>query len=288
VRAALNGVAPSAAEKKIAITLAVPPNPPIVSGDAGRLQQIAANLLTNAIKFTPAGGNVHVAIEAVHDRARLIVRDDGDGISDEFLPKLFGRFQQADSTTTRRNNGLGLGLSIVANLARLHGGSASASSAGPGKGSVFVVELPVAARLAAAPEPVGPEMREPANLAGIRILLLDDEPDVRESTTVLLRQLGAEVLALASPREVIAGIDQFAPQVLVLDIGMPEEDGYSVMRRVREHARESGRVVPAISLTAHARAEDRTRALEAGFADHLAKPIDIERLTATIRRLADG
>jgi signal transduction histidine kinase/CheY-like chemotaxis protein len=281
VRAALNSVAPAAADKNIAIAFEAPATPPVVSGDASRLQQIAGNLLTNAIKFTPPGGRVHVSIESAMDRARIVVRDDGEGISANFLPKLFGRFQQADTSTTRRHSGLGLGLSIVANLARLHGGSASATSAGPGQGATFVVELPVASRRAADPEPTHPS--EPANLAGIRVLLLDDEADVRDSTSTLLRQFGAEVHAIASPRAVLDEIGRFSPHVIILDIGMPEEDGYSVMRRVREHSRE----IPAVSLTAHARAEDRARALEAGFADHLSKPIDVGRLTVAIRRLAD-
>jgi len=282
IRAALLSIMPAADSKNIQVSFAISGHPPVVSGDPGRLQQIAGNLLTNAIKFTTIGGRIEVLIDSSGDRARLTVRDNGEGIDPEFLPRLFGRFQQADSSTTRRHGGLGLGLSIVANLARMHGGSVHASSGGKGMGSTFVVELPQSGQ---EPAPLGVlnevEVNWPLN--DVRILIVDDEQDVRDATCALLNQLGAVVRPLGSTREVIPEIERFRPQVLILDIGMPEEDGYTLMRRIRAHETTQG--IPAISLTAHAREEDRARALAAGFQDHLPKPIDVSRLAATIRQL---
>jgi signal transduction histidine kinase/CheY-like chemotaxis protein len=284
VRAALQSVNPVAQAKNIRVTVEVAGPPPVIVGDASRLQQVAGNLLTNAIKFTPPGGHIQVLVDTVDSRARLQVRDDGEGIDTEFLPRLFGRFQQADSSTTRRHGGLGLGLSIVANLARLHGGSVRADSAGRGHGSTFTVELPLVEHQALMPagEPVN---QNAASLAGVRVLIIDDERDVREATAILLQRLDAEVRALDSGRNVIEEIAAFQPHVLVLDIGMPDEDGYAVIRRVREHAAQQDRAIPAISLTAHAREEDRERALAAGLQAHLSKPIDVQRLANTIRGL---
>jgi signal transduction histidine kinase/ActR/RegA family two-component response regulator len=284
VRAALQSVAPSAQAKNIQISLDAPAVSPAVMGDPSRLQQIASNLLTNAIKFTGEGGRIQVSIETAGMLARLIVRDDGEGIDPDFVPRLFGRFQQADGSTTRRHGGLGLGLSIVANLARLHGGTVTASSPGKGRGATFIVELPLT-QTEAVSTPVEPEPPEITSLSGTRILLVDDEEDVRDATSRLLKQLGAEVHTLSSARQVLAEIDRFAPHILILDIGMPDEDGYSVMRRIRNEFQPGNRGLPAISLTAHAREEDRARALDSGFQDHLPKPIEVSRLAATIRRL---
>lgn len=283
VRAAMLSIMPAADAKSIQVSFAISGNPPVVSGDPGRLQQIASNLLSNAIKFTGIGGRIEVAIDSLGERARLTVRDNGEGIDPEFLPRLFGRFQQADSSTTRRHGGLGLGLSIVANLARMHGGSVHASSAGNGMGASFIVELPLSSQ---EPVPIGVLNEVNANwpLNGVGILIVDDEQDVRDATGALLKQLGAEVRALGSTRQVISEIEQFRPQVLILDIGMPEEDGYALMRRIRTN--ETTRGIPAISLTAHAREEDRARALSAGFQDHLPKPIDVSQLASAIRKLA--
>jgi signal transduction histidine kinase/ActR/RegA family two-component response regulator len=286
VRAALLSVTPAADAKNIELSFSIPGNPPVVSGDPGRLQQITGNLLTNAIKFTQIGGRIEVIVDSVGDRARLTVRDNGEGIDAEFLPRLFGRFQQADSSTTRHHGGLGLGLSIVANLARMHGGAVHASSAGRGLGSAFVVELPLTTQ-EIAPLSVLHEVNGDSSLTGVRILMIDDEQDVRDATSALLEKVGAEVRSLDSPREVIAEIAKFQPHLLILDIGMPDEDGYSVMRRIRGATNEHARRIPAISLTAHAREEDRARAFAAGFQDHLPKPIEVSRLAGAIRRLVD-
>jgi signal transduction histidine kinase len=286
VRAALLGATPSAQAKNIQITFDTSGPVPVISGDPGRLQQIVSNLLTNAIKFTGHGGQIHIAVEQVGERARLTVRDNGEGIDPEFLPRLFGRFQQADSSTTRRHGGLGLGLSIVANLARMHGGTVSATSAGKGHGATFVVELPISKQQMPANEAATPAAAEVVSLSGLRLLLIDDEQDVREATATLLRQFGAEVLPLGTSRDIVDEISRFRPHVLIFDIGMPEEDGYSLMRRLRQVSGEMGWNIPAISLTAHAREEDRARALQAGFKDHLPKPIDVERLASVVRKLA--
>lgn len=286
LRSAIQSVTPSAEAKGLRISLSAPVAPLFVNGDPGRLQQIAGNLLTNAIKFTPQNGRIDLSLQAVDGCARLTVRDNGEGIDAEFLPRLFGRFQQADSSTTRRHGGLGLGLSIVANLVKLHGGRVHAESAGRGQGATFMVDLPLAKLPEASPAIPDIDALSAPRLDGLRILLIDDEADVREAISTLLLQLGAEVHALASARGVDDEIARFLPQVLVLDIGMPEEDGYSVMRRIRAQANGAGPHVPAISLTAHAREEDRRRALEAGFAEHLHKPIDVPRLASTIKRLA--
>jgi len=284
VRAAMLSTTPAADAKNIQVSFAISGPTPVVSGDPGRLQQIAGNLLTNAIKFTGIGGRIEVRIDSVGDLARLTVHDNGEGIDPEFLPRLFGRFQQADSSTTRRHGGLGLGLSIVANLARMHGGSVHASSDGKEMGATFVVELPLSSQ---EPAPVGVLNEVDANspLSGVSILMVDDEQDVRDATCALLKQLGAEVRALGSTREAIPEIERFRPHVLILDIGMPEEDGYALMRRIR--ANEKTRGIPAISLTAHAREEDRARALVAGFHDHLPKPIDVSQLAAAIRKVVN-
>jgi signal transduction histidine kinase/CheY-like chemotaxis protein len=285
VRAALQGVAPSAHVKNIQMLIEVIGDAPVVTGDPSRLQQVAANLLTNAIKFTNVGGHIRITIDTVQSRARLTVSDDGEGIDADFLPRLFGRFQQADSSTTRRNGGLGLGLSIVANLARLHGGTVHASSAGRGQGATFVLELPVAHQPAVASLVGERGAAEPPSLAGVRVLIVDDEQDVRDATATMLRQLDAEVATLGAGRGILAEIARFRPHVLVLDIGMPDEDGYDLVRRIRGSTDRDAAGIPAVSLTAHAREEDRARALAAGFQDHLPKPIDLAHLAGAIRRL---
>jgi signal transduction histidine kinase/ActR/RegA family two-component response regulator len=285
VRSAMQSVMPTALAKDLRISFEASAAPLFVHGDPGRLQQIAANLLTNAIKFTPAGGHIDIQVQSGDGVARLLVRDDGEGIDPEFLPRLFGRFQQADSSTTRRQGGLGLGLSIVASLVKLHGGRVYAESEGLGRGATFNVELPLANLPATAHDVSTADTRQASTLDGLRLLLVDDEADVREATTLLLRQLGADVHALASAHGVLHEIRQFRPHVLVLDIGMPQQDGYSVLRNIRQQTDPAVRDIPAISLTAHAREEDRHRALEAGFQDHLHKPIDVPRLSATIRKL---
>jgi signal transduction histidine kinase/CheY-like chemotaxis protein len=288
VRAAIQGVRPAADVKGVTIELHADADPPSVRGDADRLQQVVANLLVNAVKFTPAGGRIDVSVRSTHSQAELVVADTGEGIDEAFLPHVFTRFRQADSTATRSHGGLGLGLSIVSSLVCLHGGDVSVDSAGQGKGARFTVRLPLAVApakpAAAAPTPgVGASSAPP--LAGIRVVLVDDELDVRAAMTRVLEQMGATVAALESGKDIEAALTEHRPDVLIMDIGMPREDGYTLLRRVRRLPANAGGAVPAISLTAHARDEDRTRALAAGFQRHLPKPIDVPSLAAAIHEL---
>ena len=295
VRAALQAVRPSADARAIRLGFDCAAAPPRVRGDATRLQQVATNLLVNAVKFTPPGGTVAVSVATAGDRALLVVRDDGEGIDAAFLPHVFTRFRQADGTATRRHGGLGLGLSIVEQLVGLHGGEVRASSAGRGRGATFVVSLPLetgsgdarAAVPAAAPGRTTDEVGEDAApLAGLSLLLVDDEADVRSAVSRLLEQAGARVVALESGEAIDAALRAHRPDLLLLDIGMPLEDGYALMRRVRRLSADAGGATPAISLTAHARNEDRARALDAGFDDHLPKPIEVATLVAVVRARA--
>jgi signal transduction histidine kinase/ActR/RegA family two-component response regulator len=289
VRAAIQGVKPAADAKGVTIDLASSAAPPHVRGDVDRLQQVAANLLVNAVKFTPAGGKVTVTVRAAGSNAELVVVDTGRGIDADFLPHVFTRFRQADSTTTRTHGGLGLGLSIVASLVRLQGGDVAVASAGPGQGATFTVRLPLASEAAsvAAASATGGQSSDTL-LAGLRVLVIDDEPDMRSALSLLLEQRGARVVALDSGSGVEAALEAHRPDVLVLDISMPAEDGYSLIRRVRKLPASAGGNVPAISLTAHARSEDRTRAFSAGFQRHLPKPIDVPSLVTAIQELCQA
>jgi signal transduction histidine kinase/CheY-like chemotaxis protein len=284
VQVAVQSVRPAADAKAIAISLRAIGPTPVVRGDLQRLQQVVSNLLTNALKFTPQGGAIRVTLESVGRAARLVVADDGEGIDPDFLPHLFTRFRQAEAGNARQHGGLGLGLSIVSNLVRLHGGEVRAASAGRGKGAEVTVTLPLAPALGVPGQAASGD--DPVSLNGIRLILVDDQADVREAVGRLLERLGAHVVALASGESIEAVIARERPQLLLLDIGMPGEDGYTLIRRLRKLPASRGGSVPAISLTAHAREEDRAHALASGFQEHLAKPIDLPRLTAAIQRLA--
>ncbi|MFO1457140.1 MAG: ATP-binding protein [Steroidobacteraceae bacterium] len=297
VRAAVQAARPLAEARAIRLELRAPAVSPRVRGDATRLQQVVGNLVGNAVKFTPQGGRIEVRLEELPDRARLMVADDGEGIEPDFLPFVFERFRQADGTSTRRHGGLGLGLSIVQQLVRLHGGEIVVASAGRDRGTTFTVTLP----LAAAPAPravrevaavAGVAAHDPAvaggriagaALAGVRLLLVDDEADVRAAIGLLLTQAGAEVVALESGADIEQALQRHRPDVLLMDIGMPGEDGYGVIERVRRLPASAGGATPAISLTAHARNEDRARALAAGFDGHLPKPIEVVALLEAIQ-----
>ena len=266
-----------------------------ITADANRLQQVLWNLLSNAIKFTPRGGSVTVSLRRRGDCVECEVRDTGEGIRPEFLPQVFDRFRQADSSTTRKHGGLGLGLAIVRQLVELHGGSVRAHSEGLEKGSTFTVTLPrgVAERAAtgnpeAATPQAGSGRASPTGverLSGLHVLVVEDEPDVRDLLRRLLEDRGAEVSAAASAGEAFEALSERRPDVLVSDIGMPEEDGYSLIRRVRAHA-DGISNVPAVALTAYTRAEDRARAMECGFNAHLSKPVEPAALVAVIAKLA--
>ncbi len=268
-----------------------------VSGDPARLQQVMWNLLTNAVKFTPKNGRVQVLLERVNSHLEVSVTDTGEGIAPEFLPFVFDRFRQADATTTRRHGGLGLGLSIVKQLVELHGGTIRAKSPGPGRGATFSVALPLTI---IHPEP-DPEVQRDhpsaapsagrlpdgcADVAGVTVLVVDDEPDARAMLRRLLEDCKARVVTAGSAAEALQLVAAERPRVLVSDIGMPGEDGYSLIKRVRALAPDAGGRVPAIALTAYARAEDRVKAIVAGFDMHVAKPVEPAELIAMVASLA--
>jgi len=267
-----------------------------MAGDPARLRQVLINLLSNAIKFTPRGGRVELILDRLGPTVRMRVRDNGRGITPAFTPFVFDRFRQLDGSSTRAHGGLGLGLAIVRHLVELHAGTVSVHSDGEGSGSTFTVTLPfreaeTAADLPAAgggrstpPTPI----RAPAavDLGGIKVLLVDDEPDARELLSEVLEQYGAQVIAVASAGEALAALRAQRPHVLVSDIGLPGEDGYSLMQRVRALPVSEGGATPAAALTAYARSEDSRRALAAGFVQHAVKPIQPAVLAALVRDLA--
>jgi PAS domain S-box-containing protein len=292
VQAAVEVVRPRAEQKGVALVVELAAGsatgPGQVLGDPGRLQQVFWNLLVNAVKFTPAGGRVEVRLERGETEWRVRVKDTGQGIRAEALPHLFERFWQADGSSTREHGGLGLGLAIVRHLAELHGGLVEAESAGPGQGATFTVRLPVPVLLPV-PESVAAQVEGVAPLTrldGVRVLLVEDAPDARELLTLLLRERGAEVQAAASAREAMERLGAALPDVLVSDIGLPGEDGHSLLKRVREWAEAKDQWIPAIALTAYAGAEDARRAYRAGFQVHMAKPLEPEALVASVARLA--
>ncbi|HEY3120279.1 MAG TPA: ATP-binding protein [Vicinamibacteria bacterium] len=263
-----------------------------ISGDASRLQQVVGNLLANAIKFTPEGGRIEVRLEDTGSHARISVRDTGMGIRPDFLPYIFERFRQADSTITKSQRGLGLGLAIARHLVERHGGSIEAESAGEGKGSTFRVTLPKVRRPA---EDDSPEPRarsadaapgSAAALQGLRILVVDDDADAREGLTVLLEQWGGLVTPAGSAAEALVALQRTRPHVLLSDIAMPGEDGYALIRKVRSLSPEQGGRVPAAALTAYASAEDRIRSLTAGYHEHMPKPVEPNRLLGLVLSLA--
>jgi PAS domain S-box-containing protein len=288
IHAALETIRPSAEVKGIIIQTVIDPSASWVLGDSSRLQQLVWNLLSNAVKFTPAGGRVSLQLER-RDRAAVItVRDTGKGISSEFLPHVFERFRQADSSTTRAHGGLGLGLALVRYLAEAHGGTVQAESAGAEQGATFTVTLPLLQRAGAAQVAQRSEIlfaTEAESLEGVRVLVVDDDPDLLQMLELALRQYGAEVMAALSAAEALQSLAQWRPDVLVSDLGMPGEDGYDLIRKVRRLAPEHGGRIPAVALTAYARPEDRVRTLSAGYQMHVAKPVPPEELVAVIASL---
>jgi CheY-like chemotaxis protein len=283
---------PTAEAKGIRITKVLDALAGLVSGDPTRLQQVVWNLLSNAVKFTPDGGRVHVLLERVNSHVEITVTDTGAGISPEFLPHVFDRFRQADSSTTRRHSGLGLGLTIVKELTELQGGSVRAKSPGEGQGATFVVTLPIAVVQLDTPNQVRPKEHQESefpcteeSLSGIRVLVVDDEPDARHLLREVLTACGAEVAEAASAAEALRLIESSSPDILVSDIGMPNMDGYDLIRQIR--TRFAAKALPAAALTAFARSEDRRRALLAGFQTHVAKPVDPAELVAAVASLVE-
>jgi two-component system CheB/CheR fusion protein len=295
MEAALDNARPAAQAKGVALSLVVD-GPECVLGDAGRLQQVVWNLLSNAVKFTPKGGKVEVWGGRVGTNVQVRVSDSGQGIAPSFLPFVFERFRQADASASRLQPGLGLGLAIVRQLVEMHGGTVTAESPGEGQGATFVVSLPVPAVRVSSPvegeeaEPVVAATPEraprPSSLRGLRVLVVDDDPDGRDAVLAVLEQAGAVVTTAASAAEALAAIDAAVPEVLVSDIGMPVRDGYDLIRELRKRPREEGGEVPALALTAYASAEDRQKTVAAGFQEHLAKPARPAELVARVAGLA--
>ncbi|MEH1924602.1 hybrid sensor histidine kinase/response regulator [Nostoc sp.] len=289
IQAAIEAVHPTSEIKGIQVESNLDSSVGQVMGDAERLQQVVWNLLSNAVKFTPSGGRVEVHLEQVNSNVQITVSDTGKGISTDFLPYMFERFRQADSTTTRVDNGLGLGLAIVHHLVEMHSGTVYAVSEGEGQGATFTVLLPLL-------EPQAKQLIKESEvkidnlslLDGLQILLVDDNADTRELIAFILEQSGARVTAASSVNEALEALGRLQPDILVSDIGMPDEDGYSLIRKVRAQEAEQKGKIPAVALTAFARDEERRLALQAGFQVHLSKPIEPEELVKVVANLAKG
>ena len=263
----------------------------LIAGEHNRLQQVIWNLLSNAIKFTSSGGIVEIKLEAIGSNAQIQVKDTGVGISADFLPHVFDYFRQADSTITRSFGGLGLGLAIVRHLVELHGGTVSAESLGVGLGATFIVQLPLIKDESISKDEFNSSLISDFSslpLQGVRILVVDDEADTREFLTFALEEYGAETMVAASAAEALKALELYNPDVLLSDIGMPEEDGYSLIRKVRSLSLERGGSIKAVALTAYAREEDQQRAISAGFQMHVAKPVEPAELVAAVSSLAFG
>ena len=292
LEAALDTVRPAATAKRVHLESVLEPGAEAMMGDPARLQQVAWNLLSNAVKFTPRGGRVEVHLRLVSAHIEIVVSDTGEGISPEHMPRLFQRFGQADSSSTRRHAGLGIGLALVRHLVELHGGAVSAHSAGPGLGATFTVILPVAA-VPALPTPAasesasvpGPDQVKPISLRDLRILVVDDDGDGLELAALVLVNAGAEVRASPTPATAMAVLEEWPADVLVTDLEMPGEDGVSLLRRARRAMTLRGRRLPALALTAYGRSEDRVRALAAGFNLHLGKPVNPAELVLAVASL---
>jgi CheY-like chemotaxis protein len=294
IRAAIDVMRSAARAKDITVTAELDPAASAASCDAARMQQVVWNLVANAIKFTPRGGKVHVTLARDGADVRIQVSDSGQGISPELLPYVFDRFRQADSSTRRRSGGLGLGLSIVKHLVELHGGTMHAQSEGEGRGSTFTVLLPIrAVRTDESPDDREADESELHSAPGLplvrldalRVLVVDDEPDARRLLVKVLREAGANVTAAASAAEAIESLAEANPEILVSDLGMPDQDGFDLIRAIRArglHAKD----LPAVALSAFVHKNDQRQALLAGFQMHIPKPADPHDLTAVIASLA--
>jgi signal transduction histidine kinase/CheY-like chemotaxis protein len=294
IEAAVETIRPAAEAKGIHLSALLDPAAETISGDAERLQQVVWNLLSNAVKFAPDGGRVEVRLERADSHVEIVVTDNGQGISPEFLPYVFDRFRQEDSGTDRQWGGLGLGLTIVRNIVELHGGTVRAASEGLGKGATFTVALPIAAARPAPPTALRDKVagvrsapENPPSLAGVRALLVDNDADARELTTMMLAEGGAEVRTAVSATEALAACDEWRPDVLISNIGLPGEDGYTLMKKSRARESERGGHIPAIALTAYGRQEDRLRALSVGYESHVPKPVEPVELLAVVASLTN-
>jgi CheY-like chemotaxis protein len=292
IEKAVETVRPAADSKGVRLETLIDPAASQVSGDPDRLQQVLWNVLANGVKFTPRGGKVQIRLERVDSHVEVSVSDTGIGIAPEFLPFVFDRFRQADSSIGRTHGGLGIGLAITRHLVELHGGRISAASDGPGKGSKFWIELPIRSvhggsdlvphdDSISAPEPLAVPQ-----LNGIRILAVDDDRDALALVREILETTGATVSTADSGQQALEVMEHATPDVLLADLGMPRMNGFELIDRVRRSDSAEIREIPAAALTAYARSEDRTRALRSGFQMHLAKPIDPSELMAAMAALA--
>lgn len=295
VNAAVDSIRPAAEAKSLRLQTMLDPAAGPISGDADRLQQIVWNLLTNAVKFTPKGGRIQVKVQRVDSHVEIIVSDSGVGINKEFLPYVFDRFRQADASTTRTQGGLGLGLSIVHQLVDLHGGTVSVQSEGEGKGATFTIVLPFVGVITSPKETEIPDAAQSdevvsldglPSLEGLKVLVVDDEADTRELIREVLKECGSEVILSRSVAEALEALEKHKPDILISDLGMPDEDGYSLISKIRALPSERGGHIPAAALTAYARAEDRMRVLRSGFQFHLPKPVDSAELVTVVASLA--
>jgi CheY-like chemotaxis protein len=296
VAEAIDTVRATASAKGVRLQTIIDPLNAPVTGDPHRLQQVFWNLLSNAIKFTPKGGRIQVLLERVDSHVEVSIIDTGEGISPEFLPYIFNRFQQADPSTTRRHGGLGLGLAIVKELVELHGGSVRVKSGGTGKGATFIVSLPLTV-LHPLQEPLECEhpqskardvpLHPAISLNNVSVLVIDDELDARNLLKLLLESAGAVVYLAPSAEQGMEHLLTKSVDVLICDIGMPDVDGYSLMRRIRALDDGQKSEVSAVALTAYARLEDRTEAMSAGFQNHLPKPVEPAELLTVVHSLAN-
>ncbi len=297
INAAVDTLRPAAEAKNIRVYVVLDYSAGLILGDATRLQQVVWNILSNAIKFTPKDGSIQVALERINSHIEVTVSDSGIGIDEDFLPFVFDRFRQADSTSSKKYGGLGLGLSIVRQLVELHGGTVEANNREDVRGAVFIVKLPVMA--------VHPKSKQQANelepniqavggvlpfdcppsIEGTKILVVDDEPDARILLRAILEQCGAEIKTAENAAQTLLLLEEYEPDILVSDIGMPEVDGYELIGKIRKKEKGSGKRLPAVALTAFARTEDRLRALSAGFNMHIPKPVEPAELIVVIANL---
>ena len=287
VQNAINVVRPTADAKGIKIETQIDNTPAMVSGDANRLQQVIWNLLSNAVKFTNSGGRVQMKVSQANSAVEISVTDTGQGIRREFLPYVFDRFSQADSTTTRHHGGLGLGLAIARHLVEIHGGTIRASSRGEGEGATFTITLPLVEAVTKAAEMAAVSangLSSAPQLSGVNVLLVDDDSDTLNVMATALAGRQANVTAVSSAGEAIQAIKQKRPDVLVSDIAMPDLDGYGLIAKVRSLESGEAQSIPAVAITAYAKEEDRKRALSSGFQIYLPKPVELTELVRVVAR----
>ncbi len=294
-QAAIDVVQPSIDSRQIRLKTSFDPNLSPIMGDPGRLQQVVWNLLSNAVKFTLPGGEIELSIRATGSAVEILVKDTGKGIEPDFLPYVFDRFRQADNSYRRGHSGLGLGLAIVRHLIDLHGGTVRAESDGEDKGATFIVSIPSLTRAATPNEETESPVSEfahpadaevaPEDVRGLKALIVEDDADSREMLVNVIRQWGIEPVAVSSAAEALAAIKRLRPDVLISDIGMPGEDGYDLIRKVRALEPAQGGLVPAVALSGYASEEDKARSLLSGFQAHITKPIELDLLISTITTL---